>query len=189
MRTSLSGNVFGGSQSVSLFVCGLPLATSFTSLFSWLCGTDTNAAQDELYLQLKDGLYGVYAINDNRCRTRFGTLYTRILDWVTGVEPTRLASVRPLSADVATYHSLAALPIVRYLTAGFWATLHSWENQSLCWNLQCNGDGSWIWRAIVLHLLVAVHDGSYMPKVAQHMSAHRLPSGLHMGGVHVGPLS
>ena len=45
--------------------------------------------------------------------------------------------------------------------------LHSFDNQSLWKNFQCDRDGKWIHRGLILGMQVIVHDGSYMPLVSK----------------------
>ena len=64
-------------------------------------------------------------------------------------------------------HSDAPLPLKQEASASFADVIASFPNQSLWKYLKYDGDGEWIRRGLLLGSIVIVHDGSYMPKVAQ----------------------
>jgi hypothetical protein len=76
------------------------------------------------------------------------------------------ASVVKLRDGSVSFHS-AAVTVAPLVLHDLREVLSSWENPSLWRLLHCDGNGSWIYRALYLKTLVIIaHDGSYMPKIA-----------------------
>jgi hypothetical protein len=55
-------------------------------------------------------------------------------------------------------------------TPSFWNNIDAYGNDSLWKNLQCDGDGSWIYNGICNVTLVIIHDGSFMKEISPHTS-------------------
>ena len=83
-----------------------------------------------------------------------------------------MISVKTLDRDRVTFHSKARPPPSPTIQDNFWAIIRSWDNQSLWSNFDCDGDGTWIYRAILGGSLIIAHDGSYQPKLAQDMCSY-----------------
>jgi hypothetical protein len=52
----------------------------------------------------------------------------------------------------------------------FWENIRSIDNPSMWRNLQCNGDGTWIYDGLRMGSLIVIHDGSYMKEVSTSIS-------------------
>ena len=76
-----------------------------------------------------------------------------------------LVSIDRIDSTHIRLHSKATLPKEILTNFDFWDVLHSWPNQSLWRNFQCDGDGTWIRRGAMRGTLRMVHHGSYMSKI------------------------
>jgi hypothetical protein len=52
-----------------------------------------------------------------------------------------------------------------------WDNIGAYGNETLWKNLQCNGDGSWIYDGMCTGSLVIIHDGSFMKEISPYISA------------------
>ena len=75
------------------------------------------------------------------------------------------ASVVPLGDGSVRFHP-SAVNVAHPTLHDLRDVISSWD-PSLWRSLHCDGDGSWIYRALYLKTLVITHGGSYMPKVAK----------------------
>jgi hypothetical protein len=79
------------------------------------------------------------------------------------------ASTSCTSATTICLHSWTAAYIPTTIPSTFWEQIWMHNNPSLWQNLQCDGDGTWIWEGLCMGSLVIIHDGSYMKKVSQYV--------------------
>lgn len=124
-----------------------------------------------IFHQLTSSTYEIYQVSSAARQTRFGAEYS-LASTSDGICPREVrASVHSLSPTSVTYHSsMGQVPDPHPLDS-ILDVLGSWGNRSLWRSFQCDGDGSWIYRALKLGSLVVVHDGSYMPKISQEVCA------------------
>ena len=127
-----------------------------------------NSDGDVLCRTLGDGSFALYEL----CRpfrfTRSGPRFS--FRRYSSIDPSlsHMATVLddPSSSTAVRLHSSALLPSPPPTPLGFFATLLSWDNQTLWKHLYFDGDGSWILDALCAGTLDIVHDGSYMKKVS-----------------------
>lgn len=132
----------------------------------------TNDDRDALYYRRDDGTHDVFERGDDGMPTRFGSYYFLAEEGSEDVTPTRRASITAgLCPTRVRYHSSAPLPPPTPRPDSVEEVLRSWGHRSLWRSLHIDGDGTWIWRAIILGTLVAVHDGNYKFKVANDVCA------------------
>jgi len=109
----------------------------------------------------------VYKCEERAHATRYGQQFAWSKAHENEPQCVRYASIRHINDHTVTLHSTASIPRELSQPTAFWDVLCSFENQTLWRDFRCDGDGSWIHRGLLMGLLVIVHDGSFMSKVAK----------------------
>ena len=120
----------------------------------------------EIYHERLDEYYEIYKLPTGVVviqQTQY-CWWAPFMDHPPNMEQT-LVSIDRIDSTHIRLHSKATLPKEILTNFDFWDVLHSWPNQSLWRNFQCDGDGTWIRRGAMRGTLRMVHDGSYMSKV------------------------
>ncbi len=81
------------------------------------------------------------------------------------------ASVIQTSNNSVQLHSWTKIYAPPSNVPSFWGNISAYGNKSLWKNLQCNGDGPWIYNGVCTGSLVIIHDRSFMKEISPYISA------------------
>ena len=133
------------------------------------CTWYTDEAEQSLYHAMDNTSYVVYSLDTTRRPTRHGRRFFRS-ETVTGLCPrTHHASVYNVAADgtAATLHSSSRAYRPSTARMSFLDRISSQTNASLWKHFRVDGDGSWLYDALLRGSLILVSDGSYNESIAR----------------------
>ena len=129
----------------------------------------SSESRDFLYETHDESSYTQYCRLSLR-PTRHGTIYGNPSHHTGQCPRTQHASVTLSPAgDKITLHSTASVFVPRSIHRSFLQRLRALPNQSLWRTLQLDGDGTWIYDALMRGTLICMSDGSYNERVSREV--------------------
>jgi hypothetical protein len=132
--------------------------------------TNMNGTVLQLEMITKDITRYLIYIPTHATRTHAGQRFDQSDTFSMSPLPYYASVTHPLDTSVFL-HSWIKQFVPQNTPTSFWENIGSMNNPSLWRNLQCDGDGTWVYDSLQMGSLIVIHNGSYMKEVSTFISS------------------